>query len=140
MFEDYEIIVETQFSIEDWEGYCKKAENSLMLKLINLTMFEMMSSSLRLGWNPDEESLGAFSARTAKEASSDDDILSEIVCDISKDESYRKMLDAYGEAYHRDESNPVMILKDKETGELLDFHHIGLFEMMLVQGIVDLYE
>ena len=139
MFEDLDIIIETEFSIEDWKGFCEEAEQSLLVKLFNLTLYGMLDSSRQLGWNPEEESLGAFASRNAEESARGDDLES-FVIGIGKDKSYIELLDKYGEAWHRDESNPVLILKDKETGEIPDFNHFGLLDLFLMKEIVDLYE
>lgn len=138
-FENYNITVETPFTVENWQEVMDASKESMMTQVWNIMFMLFLENSLDLGWDVEKEGLGSFVAREAAEETPDD-IIELIGTFLWHDKEMIELLDRYGEAYHRDDCKPMIVFRDKETGEIDPLGSDGFFDDFLAASIMGLFD
>lgn len=119
ILKDYDPVVVTMFSEENFRDLVSEVGHNPALQLINIAMIHMMDNAAVDLWTPGKEKLGDFIRHNMEEVPVkdidgsleppviDEDTL--VVFDI---------LNQFGDAYAETRTMPLVLLKDKVTGEI----------------------
>lgn len=120
IFDIAEVEIKFPETPDELERMVKEMRESLFCGILNLVLAKDSNYAIGLGWNPHEQSLREFMQSRMKE---DDNAFPQDINPqmLGSKGDIDKILDMYSEAQIGHFLPPIVIIKDKETGKVVDF-------------------
>lgn len=117
VFDLYDVTYETPFTMENFFEVKERVMDSPICKVWNLIFNEILSSAMLKGtWDPFEMPLGEYEERRCKNLPAS--MIRDGSKDVMSDPDVVQMLNDYGKRFCMDAEVPLMVFRDKETGEI----------------------
>lgn len=113
MLDQFDIEMVTEASVENWIEAVEDAEKSLVSSVLNRIFMSMLTASCGAGWLKSGMKLGDFVDRSVVNNGVSEET-------IKENRDINEILSRYGDVYLKERDVPVILLRDKETGKIID--------------------
>lgn len=110
--DNFDVKVETRDTVEDWNALIDEVQVNYTNTLMNILLMNDLSMALNEGIDLSTEKLGDYWLEHLK--------IEQNRKRLERNQDEVMMMNWYGEAYHRSQKLPILTMRDKKTGELIE--------------------
>lgn len=110
--DNFDVKVETRDTVEDWNALIDEVQVNYTNTLMNILLMNDLSMALNEGIDLSTEKLGDYWLEHLK--------IEQNRKRLERNQDEVMMMNWYGEAYHRSQKLPILTMRDKETGDLIE--------------------
>ena len=111
--DEAEITIISRDSVDNFEELANEVGSNTYNQMVNVIFCKLLEVSIAAGWNKSSDELGNFIKKETKDIKFSSE-------NPFADPEMVEMLNEYGRAALKSDSFPLLVLKDKETGKILD--------------------
>lgn len=116
-----DIEIESRATLKNPEGYISQIENSIFNMIINVVVDKLCEAAINCGWDSHDRPLGDFIEHDGKRLG---------LTDFHFSNGVVGMLNEYGRLFLEHLSTPFILLKEKDTGNVVDLTGMELVSLM----------